>query len=172
MEKKQKTILFLRHKLQKGFLSRDQTPKAEDMTQMNENLTQLEGYPDLETSIIKTTKINKVLKGVLKLADIPREDEFNFKTRCTALLGKWTTAMSADDATLGEPVTTNGVSHEEKAKSESVVPSVEKAVSASAGAEVEAKAEPDIKTDDSKADEPNDAPMDEAPASAEAVEAN
>lgn len=165
LEKKQKTILFLRHKLQKGFLSRDQTPKAEEMPQMNENLSQLETYPDLETSIIKATKINKVLKGVLKLVDIPREEEFKFKSRCTELLGKWTTAMSAEDSTPGEPAATNGVVHEEKAKLESVVPSVEKAPSATAGAEAEAEAE--VKTDESK-----DAPMDDAPALAEPVEAN
>jgi hypothetical protein len=165
LEKKQKTILFLRHKLQKGFLSRDQTPKAEEMPQMNENLSQLETYPDLETSIIKATKINKVLKGVLKLADIPREEEFKFKSRCTALLGKWTTAMSVEDSAPGEPAATNGVTHADKVKPESVVPSVEKAPSATAGAEAEAGAE--VKTDKSK-----DAPMEDAPAPAEPVEAN
>jgi hypothetical protein len=159
LEKKQKTILFLRHKLQKGFLSRDQTPKAEEMPQMNENLSQLETYPDLETSIIKATKINKVLKGVLKLADIPREEEFNFKSRCTALLGKWTTAMSAEDSAPGESTATNGVAHEEKAKSESVMPSVEQPPSATAGTEV-------------KTDEPKDAPMEDAPAPAEPIVAN
>jgi len=131
LEKKSKTILFLRHKLQKGFLSRDQAPKAEEMPQMHENLNQLQTYPDLEASIIKTTKINKVLKGIIKLATIPREEEFDFKKRCNELLAKWNTALSADDSAPGEPAAaTNGVAHEEKAKSESVVPSVEPAAGA------------------------------------------
>lgn len=129
---------------------------------MHENLTQLETYPDLETSIIKATKINKVLKGVLKLADIPREDEFKFKNRCTELLGKWTAAMSAEDSAPGEPAATNGVAHEEKATSESVVPSVEKGTSATGGEEAEAGVE--VKTT-----EPSDAPMEDAPAPAEPV---
>lgn len=164
LEKKQKTILFLRHKLQKGFLSRDQTPKADEMPQMNENLSQLETYPDLETSIIKATKINKVLKGVLKLADIPREEDFSFKTRCTELLGKWNTTMSAEDSAPGEPAATNGTTTEEKAESESVVPSVEVAPSATADAEAEAEAE-------TKTEEAKDAPMEDAPAPAEPVAA-
>lgn len=172
MEKKQKTILFLRHKLQKGFLSRDQTPKAEDMAQMHDNLGQLEQHPDLETSIIKATKINKVLKGVLKLTDIPREDEFHFKPRCSALLNQWNAAMSADDAAPVEPVATNGVTHEEKVKSGSVFPSVEKAATLTAVAEPETKAEPEVKADEIKTDEPKDAPMEDAAAPAEAVGVN
>lgn len=173
MEKKQKTILFLRHKLQKGFLSRDQTPKAEDMAQMHDNLGQLEQHPDLETSIIKATKINKVLKGVLKLTDIPHEDEFEFKKRCAALLNRWNAAMSADDAAPApvEPATTNGDTHEEKAKSESVVPSVEKGATPTAVTESEAKVEPEVKADEAKTDEPKDAPMEDAVAP-QAVEAN
>lgn len=173
MEKKQKTILFLRHKLQKGFLSRDQTPKAEDMAQMHDNLGQLEQHPDLETSIIKATKINKVLKGVQKLTDIPREDEFHFKPRCSALLNTWNAAMSADDAAPApvEPATTNGVTHEEKAKPESVVPSVEKAATPTAGAKSTPKAESEVKTDEAKTDEPTDGPMEDM-VSTQAIEAN
>lgn len=173
IEKKQKTILFLRHKLQKGFLSRDQTPKAEDMAQMHDNLGQLEQHPDLEISIIKATKINKVLKGVLKLTDIPHEDEFRFKPRCSALLNTWNAAMSADDAAPApvEPATTNGISHEERAKSESGVPSIEKAATATDAVELAPNAEPEIKADEAKTDEPKDAPMEDAVA-IEAIEAN
>ncbi|QDS72921.1 hypothetical protein FKW77_007990 [Venturia effusa] len=170
MDKKQKTILFLRHKLQKGFLSRDQTPKAEDMAQMHDNLGQLEQHPELETSIIKATKINKVLKGVLKLTDIPREDEFHFKSRCTALLNKWNAAMSADDAAPVESAATNGVSHDENAKPESVVPSVEKAPTPAAIPDPEAKAESEAKSNEAKTEEPMEAAA--APAEAEVVETN
>jgi hypothetical protein len=79
----------LRHKLQKGLLTRDQQPKEEEMKQMSEFISKLEGYADLEVSIIRATKINKVLKAILKLAEIPRESEFQFKDRSKSLLEKW-----------------------------------------------------------------------------------
>lgn len=59
------------------------------MAQMAEYINKLEGYPDLEVSIIKTTKINKVLKAILKLDAIPKEAEYSFKTRSSQLLAKW-----------------------------------------------------------------------------------
>jgi hypothetical protein len=59
------------------------------MKQMSEFITKLEGYADLEVSIIRATKINKVLKAILKLAEIPKESEFQFKDRSKSLLEKW-----------------------------------------------------------------------------------
>lgn len=56
---------------------------------MSEFITKLEGYADLEVSIIRATKINKVLKAILKLAEIPKESEFQFKDRSKSLLEKW-----------------------------------------------------------------------------------
>lgn len=87
--KKEREILFLRHKLQKGLLNRDAPPEESQMAQMAEYINKLEGYPDLEVSIIKVTKINKVLKAILKLDAIPKESEFNFKARSSQLLSKW-----------------------------------------------------------------------------------
>jgi hypothetical protein len=43
--------------LQKGFLSRDQAPKDEDMVNMADYLRQLEAYEDLEGKIIRETKV-------------------------------------------------------------------------------------------------------------------
>jgi hypothetical protein len=112
----------LRHKLQKGLLTRDQQPKEEEMKQMSEFISKLEGYADLEVSIIRQTKINKVLKAILKLAEIPRESEFQFKDRSKSLLEKWnkilesaepptpsTSAPTAGDDTSAKELT-NGVS--------------------------------------------------------------
>ena len=59
------------------------------MKQMSEFISKLEGYADLEVSIIRVTKINKVLKAILKLAEIPKESEFQFKDRSKSLLEKW-----------------------------------------------------------------------------------
>ncbi|KAI1416000.1 hypothetical protein F5Y13DRAFT_141011 [Hypoxylon sp. FL1857] len=94
--RKEKEILFLRHRLQKGLLSREQEPKEDDMKSMSEFLAKLETFPDLEVSIIRVTKINKVLKAILKLDAIPKEEEFQFKPRSQSLLDKWNKLLAAD----------------------------------------------------------------------------
>ncbi|KAI0176260.1 hypothetical protein GGR52DRAFT_571226 [Hypoxylon sp. FL1284] len=111
--RKEKEILFLRHRLQKGLLLRDQEPKEEEMKSMSEFLAKLETFPDLEVKIIKATKINKVLKAILKLETIPKEDEFQFKPRSQTLLDKWNALVAAADAagpgSSSAPAPTNGV---------------------------------------------------------------
>jgi hypothetical protein len=91
-------VLYLRHKLQKGLLARDHPPRAEEMNTMADHLTVLEQYTDLEPEIIRGTKINKVLKVIMKLASIPREEEFKFKERCGVLLNIWSKALAADES--------------------------------------------------------------------------
>lgn len=68
---------------------------------MSDFLGELEGYPDLEGSIIRTTKIHKVLKAMIKLGSIPLDEEFRFKTRSSDLLGKWNEILS-NDTTAGD----------------------------------------------------------------------
>ncbi|PGH09592.1 hypothetical protein AJ79_05648 [Helicocarpus griseus UAMH5409] len=94
--KKEKEVLYLRHKLQKGFLTRDQTPKEEEMASMSNYIQKLESYADLEVSIIRTTKINKVLKAIIKLNSIPKDEEFNFRGRSINILNKWKTLLDSD----------------------------------------------------------------------------
>lgn len=99
----QKEVLFLRHKLQKGLLTRDQEPKEEEMKLMSDYITKLEAFPDLEVSIIRATKINKVLKAILKLENIPKEDEFTFKPRSQVLLDKWNKLLAVDGTPVVAP---------------------------------------------------------------------
>ncbi|KAK0118791.1 hypothetical protein ONS95_007671 [Cadophora gregata] len=107
--KKEKEILFLRHKLQKGLLTRDQEPKEMEMRQMSEFIAKLQGYADLEVSIIRATKINKVLKAILKLPFIPREEEYQFKERSQELLDKWNKLLATDAPAIpAASTTTNG----------------------------------------------------------------
>lgn len=110
--RKEKEILFLRHRLQKGLLLRDQEPKEEEMKSMSEFLAKLETFPDLEVSIIRATKINKVLKAILKLETIPKEEEFQFKPRSQTLLDKWNKLLATD----GAPAPANGVNGASSAK--------------------------------------------------------
>lgn len=82
---------------------------------MSDFLSELEAYPDLEGSIIRATKIHKVLKAMIKLPSIPLDEEFDFRTRSHDLLAKWNEILSNDpSAQKGEgsksqaPAKTNG----------------------------------------------------------------
>jgi hypothetical protein len=89
------------------------------MKAMSEFVTKLEGYADLEVSIIRATKINKVLKAILKLNVIPKEEEFQFKARSQTLLDKWNKLLASEQGTpLPTPVTTNGTNGEAKTDAE------------------------------------------------------
>ncbi|KAL9108872.1 MAG: hypothetical protein Q9227_006403 [Pyrenula ochraceoflavens] len=119
LQKKEKEVLFLRHKLQKGFLTRDQMPQENEMPAMSNFIKKLEEYGDLEVSIIRTTKINKVLKALIKLDSIPKDEEFQFRHRSHELLSKWNTLLGTEQPPSAAPTskesptteqpTTNGV---------------------------------------------------------------
>lgn len=91
------------------------------MAQMSTFIKKLEGYADLEVSIIRNTKINKVLKALIKLTTIPRDEEFEFRKRSLELLSQWNKILGAepiDADTIAEKdgkasPATNGI-HDEK----------------------------------------------------------
>lgn len=95
------------------------------MKEMSDFITMLENLPDLEGSIIRSTSIYKVLKQILKLKSIPREGEFNFKSRSQTLLDKYLKAMAADPAPSTE-APTNGVSKSSEPAAEKKTGSSEK----------------------------------------------
>ena len=79
---------------------------------MSQYIKKLENYEDLEVTIIRTTKINKVLKALVKLNTIPKDEEFGFRKRSVDLLGKWNKILGAEpqeDKDSKETATTNGV---------------------------------------------------------------
>jgi alpha-beta hydrolase superfamily lysophospholipase len=82
-------------------------------------IKKLEGYADLEVSIIRTTKINKVLKALIKLNTIPRDEEFQFRKRSVELLSQWNKILGAEpadgDGAGDKENATNGV-HDEKSE--------------------------------------------------------
>ncbi|KND90157.1 PWWP domain-containing protein 3, partial [Tolypocladium ophioglossoides CBS 100239] len=106
--RKEKEVLYLRHNLQRGLLTREQQPQENEMKAMSEFIGMLENFVDLEVSIIRKTKINKVLKAILKLDSIPREEEFQFKKRSQTLLDKWNKLL-AGDSSAPASAATNGV---------------------------------------------------------------
>ena len=106
------------------------------MLAMSDYLKQLEVHDDLEAEVIKKTKVHKVLKAIIKLDSIPKEEEHNFKRRSNDLLGKWNGALAAENEPLtaapaAEP-STNGVKRGEPEKPESAKEEspIEKSVSA------------------------------------------
>lgn len=113
------------------------------MKHMSDYIAKLEGFPDLEVSIIRQTKINKVLKAILKLEQIPKEAEFNFKTRSQNLLDKWNKILSSNEGAAAPA--TNGVNgNAEKKASATPAPAangVEEEEEGAKGAEKEEKSD-------------------------------
>lgn len=144
-QRHQKEVLFLRHKLQKGLLSKEQTPKEDEMGQMAEFITKLEGYADLEVSIIRLTKINKVLKAIIKLPSIPKEEEYKFKDRSQTLLDKWNTLLAIDTPSAA----TNG-GGDAQAEGEDNAGSADSAPKATNGVKADEKSEDVVMEDAEK----------------------
>ncbi|MCJ1402766.1 hypothetical protein MMC11_005987 [Xylographa trunciseda] len=180
-EKKEKEIRYYRHKLQKGFLSRDTVPAEEEIKAMSGFLSKLETYPDLEGSIIRATKIHKVLKAMIRLTSIPKDEEYQFKKRSHELLTKWNKILQ-DDPTPGgdkdddakddakpEAATTNGTSKETEEEAVAPEEESEKALEKKIGTTVEGEKEaaepastaPEETAEEAKTDAPN---VDSAPA--------
>ena len=101
-----KTVLYLRHRLQRGFVQRDAAPKEEEMADMSGYLDQLEALNPIEPQIIRATKIHKVLKAIIKLEPIPKDDEYHFKKRSSDLLNAWNSGL--DGAADAKAATPNG----------------------------------------------------------------
>ena len=58
------------------------------MSSMSDYLKRLESYKDLGVSIILKTRIRKVLKMIVKLNFIPRDEEFQFRKRALDMLSR------------------------------------------------------------------------------------
>jgi hypothetical protein len=159
------TVLYLRHKLQKGLVSREVPPKPEEMDTMAEHLSVLESHQDLEANIIRDTKAHKLLKVILKLKEIPRDVEFKFKERCTKLLAVWSKTLAAADG--DEPAAetaTNGVDHKDEAKDEAKV----KPEAETNGTAAEPKDKPEDKADEQATPAAEDKPAQSIETAAEA----
>jgi hypothetical protein len=94
-------------------LSREEAPKEEEMETMAGFFTRLEGHGEIEVSIIRETKIQKVLRAILKLSSIPKDEQYNFKKRAVDILSSWKNLLDSDvsSAKQGE-AKTNGVDKE------------------------------------------------------------
>jgi hypothetical protein len=76
----------LRHELYTGLLTRP--PVAGEIKLMLAYLKIVKEFENPSPSVIRATKINKVLKRIRKLGEIPRDGKFYFKERTASLLRK------------------------------------------------------------------------------------
>lgn len=126
-----KKVKEWRHKVQKVFLGKDGTINPEEMPAADSTFKTVEEYDGMTTEHLRTTKIGKVMKRVMQLSEIPRDDEFHFRDRAEKLCAKWGAIMAGGES-VKEP------SHE--ASSQGVK---ENGHSAAAHADEEPKSEAD-----------------------------
>ncbi|KAJ5217484.1 uncharacterized protein N7469_011109 [Penicillium citrinum] len=152
-KKKEKEVLFLRHKLQKGFISRDQPPKEDEMSTMSGYFDKLEKHSDLEVSIIRSTKINKVLKMIVKLNSIPRDEEFNFRQRAITILSNWKNVLDSEAPGDGAKATPNGAKDDDAADTPKLETEAEAEEEKEDIKNNEDTPMPDVKADEAEAEE-------------------
>ncbi|OKL56809.1 hypothetical protein UA08_07753 [Talaromyces atroroseus] len=142
---KQKKVFRLRHDLQKGFLQRDQEPKEEEMETMAKLFSELEAFGEIEVPILRETKIHKVLRAIIKLPLIPKEEEYNFKQRSIDLLNLWKNLL-ASDIPAPAPTSTTSAAPGKEAKTK-VQPEAKATTDEDEAAKGEAEAEKKLTTD-------------------------
>ena len=54
----------------------------------------IEEFDGMTAEHLRTTKIGKVMKRIMQLGDIPREDDFHFKERAEKLCARWGAIMA------------------------------------------------------------------------------
>lgn len=102
----------------------------------------LESHEDLEVSIIRATKIHRVLKMIAKLSSIPKDEEYHFRRRSIDILAKWKNLLDTDvpaDEKEKEKPTTNGVHKEDSEEIAEATEKTEKAAEKEPEEDKEAK---------------------------------
>ncbi len=84
-----KEVWFIRHKLQKGLLQPPTFPNEEELEKINLVFIRLENIKDMEFDVIKDTKINKVLKAIVKTPNLEFKESFKYHERSLKLLRAW-----------------------------------------------------------------------------------
>ena len=129
------------------------------MATMGTYFDKLEKHADLEVSIIRSTKINKVLKMIVKLNSIPRDEEFNFRHRAMNILSSWKAVLDSDTPVGDKDFkpTANGSSKEDEgAETPKLETEEEKEPENKAGSD-------DTPMPDADADKPDETEKHEAP---------
>lgn len=143
-------------------MQRDQAPKEEEMEQMTKYLSELEAFGEIEVSIIRETKINKVLRAIIKLPSIPKDEQYRFRQRSVDILQAWKTLLDSDIPTPAAPADkeakpeTNGMTGEATSaepKVDDAEPKVIEPETSEAGDQTMVDAEPEAPKDKPEASE-------------------
>lgn len=90
-------IRAVRHRLQRTFIGTGPDLGRDQASMLSLMLNKLESIPNLEYSIIRETKIKKVLSSIYKrLKEIDDIEKFNIEPRISTLIKTWTRS-EADD---------------------------------------------------------------------------
>ncbi|WVW86153.1 hypothetical protein I302_108194 [Kwoniella bestiolae CBS 10118] len=114
-----------RHKLQRAFLSKS-LPSAEEMPTYDDLFKTIESYDSMTIDALQYSKIGKVMKKIMTLNEIPRNDDFKITDRASKLMHQWTDFIASSEnkpngATNGEAsATSNGEKKEEVEKKDVV----------------------------------------------------
>ncbi|OCF38953.1 hypothetical protein I317_07247 [Kwoniella heveanensis CBS 569] len=85
-----------RHKLQRAFLSKT-LPSAEEMPTYDELFKTIESYNAMTIDALQYSKIGKVMKKIVTLPDIPRNEEFKITDRASKLMHQWTDFIASSE---------------------------------------------------------------------------
>nr|XP_018260871.1 uncharacterized protein I303_06588 [Kwoniella dejecticola CBS 10117]OBR83029.1 hypothetical protein I303_06588 [Kwoniella dejecticola CBS 10117] len=108
-----------RHKLQRAFLSKS-LPSAEEMPSYDDLFKTIESYEDMTIDALQYSKIGKVMKKIMTLNEIPRNDDFKITDRASKLMHQWTDFIAASEKPNGngDAAAANGEKKEEEKKDE------------------------------------------------------
>lgn len=71
---------------------------------MSTCLSSLESLGNLSPSVLRATRISKLLRNINRLEKIPRDEEFHIKTRVAKLLTKWEAEGNLTTVSNSQPV--------------------------------------------------------------------
>ncbi|WFD07277.1 hypothetical protein MVES1_002637 [Malassezia vespertilionis] len=95
MDPQTRKVREWRHKLQRAFLNKDGVIVAEDMKNQDETFKIVEAYTEMTPEQLRATKIGKVMRRIHQLGEVPRDDEFHFKSRAGELMNRWSAILGA-----------------------------------------------------------------------------
>ena len=93
MDDETKRVKAWRHQLQRAFLPKDKKITEKDVENQHETFEIVEAANITEQQL-RDTKINKVMKRIVALEEIPLDDVHRFKERAEALVNKWNALQS------------------------------------------------------------------------------
>jgi len=76
-------------------LNKDGVINPDEMENLNKAMKQVEEYDGITAEVLRLTKIGKVMRRVVQLPSIPRDEEFKFKERAEKLCDNWAAVFSA-----------------------------------------------------------------------------